>query len=223
MNGSTQQDANEYFLLMLEISLADKHAADAARLAELFEFQTVLNYVCPAVQCGHTSATSAKTSGFHHNLRLPLSNHEKYTLGQAWVDSNTSKTESWCPKCSGQQLESRTTFTKVGESLVMELCRYRYQNGIESKIMSEVEFETTTILVEDREYDLSAVVCHKGRRLDNGHYTIYRKQDGGWYLLDDESCTKSSLEEMNAAQKQKQSTILLFKKRVGEQQSEVLL
>ena len=44
---------------------------------------------------------------------------------------------------------------------------------------------TTSLLLGAEFYELTSVICHKGKDLAQGHYVCYILRDGSWYLYDD--------------------------------------
>ena len=46
------------------------------------------------------------------------------------------------------------------------------------------------LILNNVEYDLSSVICHHGKLISSGHFTVFIKKMGSWYHLDDDSCQK---------------------------------
>ena len=112
------------------------------------------------------------------------------------------------------ELEAHSTFAKLGENLVMRVDRtgYDLSRGA-SRIMTKVELDMDNIKpLDDVEYELSAVVYHDGLSTDYGHYTVFRKHDGDWHILNDKQCSKTKKEDVGDLRKYGQSTMLLWKK-----------
>jgi hypothetical protein len=65
MDGSDQQDAFEYYQLLLNILLEDEFVTDKAALKELFEIETSTHDKCTSSSCGHKYASRIAVNSYH--------------------------------------------------------------------------------------------------------------------------------------------------------------
>ena len=90
------------------------------------------------------------------------------------------------------------------------------KSTVNPKILTEVAIDRVVYLErmknEDR-YALSAVIMHSGDTLEQGHYTIYRKWNNQWFLINNRVATPKETSQLkDATKKEGHSAMMLFKK-----------
>lgn len=107
-----------------------------------------------------------------------------------------------------------TKFTKEPDNLVVKMNRATYDSVRKepSKVTTAIDFDTPKVKLQDSTYELNAVIFHRGRSIAGGHYTIFRKQDEDWFLLDDRKCIKKTSADVQDTARGGQSAMLLLTK-----------
>jgi uncharacterized UBP type Zn finger protein len=218
MSGDSQEDAFEYYQGVLNALVEDPLTVDADGLRELFEVETETRDRCMRLDCDYQSELR-KAQNNYHDLTLPAKDtNEHCSLNALFKASILSQKEDKCPKCSKGTIQAKTEFTKVADNLVLKMNRTGYDQKTYAayKIGTIVDYDQHTFTIKGEEYALSAVVLHKGKKLDRGHYTIYRKHHGSWYYLNDKrSHEMASADEVAESTKLGESAMLLLKKVAG--------
>ena len=80
---------------------------------------------------------------------------------------------------------------------------HRIMNGQKNDFFLDIESSITiTSRGEKKDYILDSCVWHNGISLDDGHYVIFKKKNGNWYLINDGFESISSISEMNSPSKE---------------------
>ena len=207
MDGTIQQDAFEYYQMLLNILLEDRSLANEEAFRAQFEIETEIRDKCTA--CKHKSDPRIAINNYHgiNVLVEGDSNFDEWDMtDDLFAKSLHSPKEGECDECNKAKLESVTEFTKLPENLVIKLNRTRFANNKATKVETIVRYAETIFprIKFDNEdgykigqYELSAVVMHEGHTIENGHYTIYRQQDGRWFWLDDGRCEEVAWSEVH--------------------------
>jgi hypothetical protein len=214
MSGDSQEDAFEYYQLLLNDLIADTSAGDGDALNEAFQIESETRECCTDADCGMKS-DPRKAINNYHNVDVKLEKGEESTSLKKLLEASleSPKVGFYCKdeKCQIGDIVTRTTFTKVPDSLVVRLNRTTYSEQQAHKVTAVVELNNT-LNVEGSEYSLHPVIMHRGT-INNGHYTIYRKHQERWYLLDDKRCIAEGPEDMaGVARKRGQPVMALYKK-----------
>lgn len=168
-----QHDAHEYFLFMCEKM--------NERIELPFEFQ-----VESFVSCSACDYQISRAEGFL-NLSLPLNSGENLVLSDLLAEYfNEEIIDSVCEKCLNSSSKIEKSLSKHPEVFVILLQRFD-TTGMKNRVLVEIPLELRTI---DETYELMAVIDHHGDTCTSGHYTIKCKNDGIWYLFDDEKVTR---------------------------------
>lgn len=199
LSGDTQEDCFEYFKLLLNDLTNDINAADSSKLKELFKVEMETTLHCPDDNCGFSKEVP-KAEHTYHMVHVPDAKALKARAGQnskkaasspslsSLIDDSLEDiTDVWCEgkKCGGVLNEKRH-LSKVPDNLVVSINRMSFRNG-SRKISTKIELDEV-FEMQGSQYALKAVINHKGPRLNTGHYTAYREQQGKWYCLDDSMC-----------------------------------
>lgn len=185
ISGNTQEDALEYFQLLLNSLAEDPYTADPGSFTRLFEIETETTRSCDELQCNF-SKTQPKAVHNYHNTDVPptakqgrkQSNESKPTLAPLLNESLTSVTDDSCVEegCKSGQIRSDTTLTKIPDSFLVRLNRTTFAGGFASKTQTVIELDNALDLL-DSQYALRAAIMHRGR-INRGHYTAFRKEKG---------------------------------------------
>ncbi|KAF9972437.1 Ubiquitin carboxyl-terminal hydrolase 33 [Actinomortierella ambigua] len=135
-----------------------------------------------------------------------------------------------CTQCDSLN-DCRKTFrfTRLPNTLCIQLKRFRYDSYFSSKINTYVQFPMEDLdmrpylksndpqELKHTKYDLYAVVRHRGV-LGGGHYIGYARhpQDGQWYEYDDTYVTKKSASEISKME----AYILFYRRKMPERDEE---
>lgn len=216
MNGRIQQDAPEYYLMVVGILLKDP-LVDGYAFTAQFEIDTATYDYCETCKYRTESRTATK---YYHNVNIPKEDDDGFASGfdpiHSLLDQSMySDADISCVNCKHSKLRSRTSFKKIPENLIVKLNRSSVLDYGPHKVETAVQFGRVIHLGEAGRYELAAVVMHKGQTIDGGHYTIYRRHGNNWFLIDDADVTRIDYEEMEdsvAEYGQGHSAIMLFKR-----------
>ena len=210
--GSTEQDAHEFYLMLLS-EFHKTHMAkgpfSTARNPENCGCITHRHFsgtLCSTLSC-ECGATASKEEPII-DLGLDLGSLPETTLQECLQRFTSGEliANYTCEKCG----ESRKTTKKLllqslPPVLMVQLKRFKIHNSGSSKMESPVDFgleidlqpytnqgNQGTPLV----YELFGVICHTGS-LDTGHYTCYMKHStGAWYHFDDSMVQRVGIENV---------------------------
>ncbi|KAG0224367.1 Ubiquitin carboxyl-terminal hydrolase 33 [Actinomortierella wolfii] len=135
-----------------------------------------------------------------------------------------------CTQCDSLN-DCRKTFrfTRLPNTLCIQLKRFRYDSYFSSKINTYVQFPMEDLdmrpylksvnpqELKHTKYDLYAVVRHRGV-LGGGHYIGYARHpmDGQWYEYDDTYVTRKSASEVSKIE----AYILFYRRKMPEREEE---
>jgi ubiquitin C-terminal hydrolase len=199
MDGTVQQDAFEYYQLLLNILLEDSSLANEEAFRAQFEIETETHDKCTA--CNHKSEPRIATNNYH-GIDIPLKSKldEWDTTSDLFAKSLYSPKEGECDKCKKTELQSQTSFTRLPENIFVKLNRTRFGKNEATKVETSVPYAETIFPQiksnKPERYELFAVVMHEGATIEKGHYTIYRQQNGHWFWLDDGQCEQVAWSEV---------------------------
>ncbi len=214
MSGDTQQDAFLYSQLVLHTLIADPHTRNAKALRALFEIQTATQDLCSTKGCDHQSDARTATSTYH-DINVPAK-----PAGEAvefrdlfGASYNSAKEDDACPTCGNKSLYTHTRFTKIPDCLQIKVNRTAYDQATQksSKVETFVNLPQA-IKIKGEKFELHAVIRHKGSQATSGHYTMFRRFEDGWNLLDDKDCDKVAAEDVKDHGRSGKSAMLLFKR-----------
>ena len=110
----------------------------------------------------------------------------------------TGKRKRSCRKCKNlQNAQREVKILGIPDSLVLHLNRFRRENSMTKKNLTQVQFPVDInlgrwSLAEDGIYKLYGVICHHGSSVNSGHYTsyVFNKTRKSWLKCDDENVTE---------------------------------
>lgn len=199
--GSTEQDAHEFYLLLLSefhknhLSSPTFKKSDAPEQCGCITHRHFSGTLCSTLSCECGAKTSKEEPMV--DLGLDVGQQAQTTL-KACLERFTSGelvSNYTCEQCS----QTKTTTKKLLLSslppvLMIQLKRFKiFASGGSSKIESPVDFDLQIDLAPftvhaggtPLVYELFGVICHTGS-LDTGHYTCVMKHSlGVWYHFDD--------------------------------------
>ncbi|KAL7544601.1 hypothetical protein ACHAWF_007972, partial [Thalassiosira exigua] len=202
-----QEDAHEFFRSLL--SSLTMHGQNA-RLSSLFDGLLESSVTCRT--CRKTSLTRDR----YMDLSLDIADRSTNTLEKAlakFVEEevldgdnmvNCSRCKTKRPVTKGLRLATAPTM------LVLNYKRFAYDNyGRLVRLSKPVSFPLRLELGgcmskanrgTPPPYTLVAVLVHRGRSCDCGHYFAYVRKGTEWYLANDAEVTRVEIEEVLAAQ-----------------------
>jgi len=113
----------------------------------------------------------------------------------------------YCENCSSkQEAEKRMRIKKLPKILAIQMKRFKFVDNQFRKLNYRVVYPCELRLMNttedcannDQTYDLAAIVIHCGGVGNRGHYIAVVKNNGNWFLFDDEEVERidlSSFEE----------------------------
>eukprot|EP00970_Alexandrium_tamarense_P006754 scaffold1177_cov192-Alexandrium_tamarense.AAC.6 len=202
-----QEDAHEFFRSLLSSLTMN---GQNARLSSLFDGLLESSVTCKI--CGKSSLTRDR----YMDLSLDIVDRDITSLEDALakfteeelLDHDNMVTCSRCkvkrPVTKGLRLATAPTM------LVINYKRFAYDNyGRLSRLSKQVKFPLRLELKEFMSranrgkpppYSLVAVLVHRGRSCDCGHYFAYVRKGQDWYLANDAVVTKVDVDEVLSAQ-----------------------
>uniref|UniRef100_A0AC35GC94 USP domain-containing protein n=1 Tax=Panagrolaimus sp. PS1159 TaxID=55785 RepID=A0AC35GC94_9BILA len=152
-----------------------------------------------------------KWSGILHHSRIidpsaqrlyyQNSSHRKISIAECLSNAvlpETLDTKLTCENCNTKCYFDKTiAFTRLPETLIINLKRFMCINGVFVKNKSSVkfplkDFNMSPYMVDgsfDEIYECIGYVIHRGE-IHGGHYVCYTKRNNDWYFLNDEDVTK---------------------------------
>jgi ubiquitin carboxyl-terminal hydrolase 36/42 len=146
------------------------------------------------------------------DLSLDIADHSITTLERAFEKFTADETLSddnmvMCSRCKGKRVVTKgLRLATAPTMLVINYKRFSYDNfGRLVRLSRHVQFP---LRLEIREYmsranrgkpppyTLVAVLVHRGRSCDCGHYFAYVRKGKDWYLTNDAEVTKVDDEEV---------------------------
>ncbi|EJK46029.1 hypothetical protein THAOC_35324 [Thalassiosira oceanica] len=201
-----QEDAHEFFRSLL--SALTMHGQNA-RLSSLFDGLLESSLVCQT--CGKTSLTRDR----YMDLSLDITGNvatldgalEKFTEEETLSDSN----KVFCSRCQLKRVMTKgLRLATAPTMLVINYKRFAYDMyGRMSRLSKPVHFPLRLEIGEymsranrgkPQPYTLVAVLVHRGRSCDRGHYFAYVRKGKDWYLCNDSVVTKVDVSEVLKSQ-----------------------
>ena len=190
MNKNKQEDAGEFFLLLIE-HLRKKFKA----IADIFEGDLGSTMTCQQCSC-----SSSKTDPFKLlSLSFPERNNEQDSHNFADTHDIQSLLDDFvrpeiiydykCAPCAAKHPTVKTLhILSTPRVLILQLNRFQ---GLE-KIKDFVEFPAQLALKfncggneQHQLYRITGVVLHVGQNMEEGHYVSYVNAEGKWLKADD--------------------------------------
>ena len=213
LSGDTQEDCLEYYQTLLNTLTEDPHIGDAEKLKSLFEVRTNSHDGCSNEDCGYKSKPRKATD---NSIDVPKKDSgDSYDLKDLFLDSEESSRQDSCPECSEKSLTTKTKLTKVSDNFVMRLNKTAFDATTLQTSRVDTLVDLKPQLVKDiigTHYSLTAVIIHDGPSTHCGHYTIFRRHNDNWYLLNDKDCTKKDVSDVKDTPRGGHSAMLLYKK-----------
>ena len=202
-----QEDAHEFFRSLL--SSLTMHGQNA-RLSSLFDGLLESSVTCQT--CRKTSLTRDR----YMDLSLDVADRsittlerafEKFTEDETLTDDNVVT----CSRCKAKRIVTKgLRLATAPTMLVVNFKRFLYDNsGRLSRLSKHVRFPLQLEIGEYMSranrgkplpYTLVAVLVHRGRSCDCGHYFAYVRKGNDWYLTNDAEVTRVNVEEVLASQ-----------------------
>lgn len=202
-----QEDAHEFFRSLLSSLTMN---GQNARLSSLFDGLLESSVTCNT--CGKCSLTRDR----YMDLSLDIADRNVDSLEKALakfteeeiLDADNMVTCSRCKVKRGVTKGLRLATAPT--MLVINYKRFAYDNyGRLSRLSKHVAFPLRLKLKECMSranrgqpppYALMAVLVHRGRSCDCGHYFAYVRKGQDWYIANDSVVTKVDVEEVLSAQ-----------------------
>ena len=203
--GFRQNDSHEFIVTLLdELSESLKKEKKENIIDKIYGGETKSIVKCRLVGCGEESITKDK----YNILSLEIKNTNLDDIYRHFKSPEILENdERWnCPKCKKLRIASkRFENSKWPENVIIHLKRFEFSNGRPKKNNDNVD-----IPIEWRHnYKLKSFVIHRGG-FGGGHYICAVKKDNDWYLCNDETVSKLTIE--NVEKIVKQAYILLYSK-----------
>ena len=202
-----QEDAHEFFRSLL--SSLTMHGQNA-RLSSLFDGLLESSVTCQT--CRKTSLTRDR----YMDLSLDIADNSVTTLERAFAKFTADETLSednmvLCSRCKGKRIVTKgLRLATAPTMLVINYKRFSYDNfGRLVRLSRHVQFPLRLEIGEYMSranrgkpppYTLVAVLVHRGRSCDCGHYFAYVRKGKDWYLTNDAEVTKVDVEEVLSSQ-----------------------
>ncbi|XP_060115140.1 ubiquitin carboxyl-terminal hydrolase 48 [Heteronotia binoei] len=198
-----QQDAQEFsklFMSLLEDTLSAQKNPDVRNIVQK-QFCGEYAYVTVCNQCGRESKLISK----FYELELNIQGHKQLSdcitefLKEEKLEGDN---RYFCETCqSKQNATRRIRLLSLPGTLNLQLMRFVFdrQTGHKKKLNTYIEFSELLDMgpfMEDKagasEYELSAILIHRGVSAYSGHYIAHVKdpQTGEWYRFNDEEIEK---------------------------------
>lgn len=202
-----QEDAHEFFRTLM--SALTMHGRNP-RLSSLFDGLLESSVTCQT--CKKVSLTRDR----YMDLSLDIHNHSINTLSDALENFTMDETldsdnKVTCTRCKAKRVVTKgLRLATAPTMLVINYKRFSYDlYGRASRISKNVSFPLRLVIKDFMSkanrgrpppYSLVAVLVHKGRSCDRGHYIAYVRKGQDWYLANDEAVTKVDVSEVLSAQ-----------------------
>lgn len=208
LDGSSQQDAHEYFHAVMEGVISDEterdeteRAVGAAILESAYDFTSDIKTICmDKGSCGFKG--EPKTEHFNTlEVHVPQSK-QPMPLEDVLIQSAWSKLDTPCEKCNGPT-QRKSAIQAISNNFVVHINRTGADRV--SKIKTPIELPKS-LTIHGKLCFLSAVVRHEGDSLDYGHYTMFRKRsreyvtqpktNALWYHVNDDKVEPAEAEDV---------------------------
>ena len=202
-----QEDAHEFFRTLL--SALTMHGRNP-RLSSLFDGLLESSVTCQT--CNKVSLTRDR----YMDLSLDINNDSIHTLTDALENFTMDETlnddnKVTCTRCKAKRVVTKgLRLATAPTMLVINYKRFAYDMyGRMSRIAKNVSFPLRLVIKDFMSkanrgkpppYTLVAVLVHKGRSCNRGHYIAYIRKGTEWYLANDEVVTKVNVDEVLSAQ-----------------------
>lgn len=202
-----QEDAHEFFRSLLSSLTMN---GQNARLSSLFDGLLESSVTC------NTCRKSSLTRDRYMDLSLDIADRNVISLDKALakfteeeiLDEDNMVT---CSRCKVKRAVTKgLRLATAPTMLVINYKRFAYDNyGRLSRLSKQVTFPLRLELKDYMSranrgkpppYALMAVLVHRGRSCDCGHYFAYVRKGQDWYLANDSVVTKVDVEEVLSAQ-----------------------
>ncbi len=189
-----QHDPHQYMLTFLNFICRVNSSSTINTGVQFSHFQSIVTYCIQCLECQGTSLNNEDKSMI---LELPI-------IGQTLEECISSffqkeKLTGWnCSNCHMSQSCHKSIHLQMRDMLILTLKRY---NSRGQKITSLVNFPTERLemliqscterhLDQITYYRLYGVVNHHGNNTENGHYTVYLRQQERWHKFNDGNVTE---------------------------------
>eukprot|EP00581_Thalassiosira_minuscula_P007572 CAMPEP_0183703760 /NCGR_PEP_ID=MMETSP0737-20130205/1379_1 /TAXON_ID=385413 /ORGANISM="Thalassiosira miniscula, Strain CCMP1093" /LENGTH=815 /DNA_ID=CAMNT_0025930557 /DNA_START=399 /DNA_END=2846 /DNA_ORIENTATION=- len=202
-----QEDAHEFFRSLL--SSLTMHGQNA-RLSSLFDGLLESSVTCQT--CRKTSLTRDR----YMDLSLDIADKSITTLDRAldkFTEEETLCHDNMvtCSRCNVKRVVTKgLRLATAPTMLVINYKRFAYDNyGRLSRLSKQVHFPLRLDIGDYMSranrgkpppYTLVAVLVHRGRSCDCGHYFAYVRKGADWYLANDAEVTRVEVDEVLASQ-----------------------
>lgn len=202
-----QEDAHEFFRSLLSSLTMN---GQNARLSSLFDGLLESSVTC------HTCRKSSLTRDRYMDLSLDIADRNVISLDKAlakFTEEETLDEDNMvtCSRCKVKRIVTKgLRLATAPTMLVINYKRFAYDNyGRLSRLSKQVTFPLRLELKDYMSranrgkpppYALMAVMVHRGRSCDCGHYFAYVRKGQDWYLANDSVVTKVDVEEVLSAQ-----------------------
>jgi len=202
-----QEDAHEFFRSLL--SSLTMHGQNA-RLSSLFDGLLESSVTCQ--KCYKTSLTRDR----YMDLSLDIADEDITTLAEAFEKFTNEETLCHdnmvtCSRCNVKRVVVKgLKLATAPTMLVINYKRFAYDNyGRLNRLSKHVAFPLRLEIGEYMSranrgkpppYTLVAVLVHRGRSCDCGHYFAYVRKGKDWYLANDAEVTKVDIDEVLRSQ-----------------------
>ena len=188
---------------------------------------TFSGWITHNTKCSNCQNESEQTNGFH-DLSLAIPSSPKVTLEDCLQAQMKPREMSdvRCGKC--QKVQNACQSTKLSlapDTLCLQLQRFRSQNNVTKKILTEVTFPLVGLnidhwsLEKNEKYSLVGVVCHHGEQVEAGHYTafVYSEDKKSWYSCNDKNVSPVRVTEVTSKSTLSSSYMLFYRLRLEYQ------
>ena len=202
-----QEDAHEFFRSLLSSLTMN---GQNARLSSLFDGLLESSVTCKS--CRKTSLTRDR----YMDLSLDIADRNVISLDKALAKFTEEETLDHdnmvtCSRCKVKRAVTKgLRLATAPTMLVINYKRFAYDNyGRLTRLSKQVSFPLRLEMKEYMSranrgkpppYALMAVLVHRGRSCDCGHYFAYVRKGQDWYLANDSVVTKVNVEEVLSAQ-----------------------
>lgn len=202
-----QEDAHEFFRSLL--SCLSLHGQNA-RLSSLFDGLLESSVTCQV--CSKTSLTRDR----YMDLSLDISDGDITNINEAFEKFTEEETLCHdnmvtCSRCKEKRVVTKgLKLATAPTMLVINFKRFAYDRyGRMSRLSKQVHFPLRLDIGgfmsranrgKPPPYTLVAVLVHRGRSCDCGHYFAYVRKGSDWYLANDAEVTKVDVDEVLRAQ-----------------------
>ncbi|KAK3674953.1 hypothetical protein LTR78_005297 [Recurvomyces mirabilis] len=196
MSGDSQEDCHEYFTTIMNALQVDPLAHNAAGVNALFELETETRDICQS-DCGYKA--DEESSGLQTLIETSLK----------------SESDRLCTGCKTSTIRRETTAVRAPQELVVKVDRLSFDQKRKRVLKSEAAIDFSPkddLRVDGHRYRLDAVIMHDGTTPQRGHYTILRRVNNTWWLLDDDEVISVAQDQIKDGTNYGQSAMFLLKK-----------